>query len=194
MQVDIDKAIEIEEKIFGDCFENSEQIDGMKTFLNKSKKGKSEKKKNLKENEPEEEVPRGELVPTDKFLQRNNFKEPTLLKMLAVLTARDKNKYNSMIIGWGSIGFSWKKTIFTVYVKPDRYTYEIIEKSEMFTVSIINKKYFKGFNVYGSKSGRDIDKEEVGGIHIRFLDNGGITFDEADEVYVCMIKIYLKKF
>ena len=41
MQVDIDKAREIEEKLFGDCFETSEQIDGMQNFLNKSKKPKN---------------------------------------------------------------------------------------------------------------------------------------------------------
>ena len=40
MQVDIDKAIEIEEKLFGDCFERSEQVDGMRNFLDKGKKGK----------------------------------------------------------------------------------------------------------------------------------------------------------
>ena len=40
MQVDIDKAIVIEEKLFGDCFERSEQVDGMRNFLDKGKKGK----------------------------------------------------------------------------------------------------------------------------------------------------------
>jgi len=40
MQVDIDKAIVIEEKLFGDCFERSEQIEGMRNFLEKGKKGK----------------------------------------------------------------------------------------------------------------------------------------------------------
>jgi hypothetical protein len=42
MQVDIDKAIEIEEKLFGNCFENSEQ---MKNFLEKGKKIKNLMKK-----------------------------------------------------------------------------------------------------------------------------------------------------
>ena len=40
MQVDIDKAIEIEEKLFGGCFERSEQVDGMRNCLDKGKKGK----------------------------------------------------------------------------------------------------------------------------------------------------------
>ena len=41
MQVDIDKAVEIEEKLFGDCFETSEQKERMKNFLEKGKKIKA---------------------------------------------------------------------------------------------------------------------------------------------------------
>ena len=50
IDVDMDKAIEIEEKLFGDCFETSEQKDGMQNFLNKSKKPKNKEqtKKNQK--------------------------------------------------------------------------------------------------------------------------------------------------
>ena len=45
---------------------------------------------------------------------------------------------------------------------------------------------FKKFAaVYGTKSGRDLNKEEAAGTHIKFLDDGGITFEEADEVFVC---------
>ena len=35
LQVDIDKAIEIEEKLFGDCFESEDQREGMANFLRK---------------------------------------------------------------------------------------------------------------------------------------------------------------
>ncbi|MCR4843334.1 MAG: enoyl-CoA hydratase/isomerase family protein [Eubacterium sp.] len=35
LQVDIDKAIEIEEKLFGSCFESEDQIEGMANFLRK---------------------------------------------------------------------------------------------------------------------------------------------------------------
>ena len=37
MQVDMDKAIVIEEKLFGDCFESCDQKEGMKAFLEKRK-------------------------------------------------------------------------------------------------------------------------------------------------------------
>ena len=193
MQVDIDKAIQIEEKLFGDCFETSEQINGMKNFLEKGKKGKgtSDKKKNLKEGS---EASRGELVPTDKFKGWTYLKEFTTSSLPGILSAGDKNGYNSMLIEWGSMGVAWRRPIFTVYVKPERYTHDFLVKGKIFTVSIFNKKYKKKMSIYGVKSGRDVNKEELAGTHIQFLDDGGITFEEADEVFVCKIvaKAYIK--
>ena len=40
MRVDIDKAIVIEEKLFGDCFESEDQRAGMGNFLEKDKSKK----------------------------------------------------------------------------------------------------------------------------------------------------------
>ena len=186
----MDKAILIEEKLFGDCFETSEQKDGMQNFLNKSKK----KPKNLKEPEKKEskevaELPKGELKPTGLFSKKLSLltEDMTIPAMPSILTAGDRNSYNSMIIACGTIGFGFGKPIFTVFVKPERYTYQFIDKNDIFTVSYIDKKSYRKFGPYGSKSGRDINKEETCGTHIKFLDDGGITFEEAVEVFVCKI-------
>ena len=40
----------------------------------------------------------------------------------ALLTAGTEERYNSMTIGWGSLGTVWNKDVLTVYVRPDRYT------------------------------------------------------------------------
>ena len=201
MNVDIEKGIQIEEELFKECFETSEQRERMKNFLEKGKKNekKSEKSQNLKKKEEnvekKEQNKSGDLVPTNKFKGMHFLKEFTTPNMPCVLTAGDKNKYNSMIIGWGLIGVAWQKPLFIVYVKPDRYTYQIIEQSKYFTVNFIRKDLYKKFVPYGNKSGRDINKEEVSGTHIQFLDNGGITFEEAEEVYVCkmMAKAHFKQ-
>jgi enoyl-CoA hydratase len=37
LQVDMDKAIVVEEKLFGDCFETADQLEGMGAFLEKRK-------------------------------------------------------------------------------------------------------------------------------------------------------------
>ena len=47
LQVNIDKAIEIEEKLFGDCFENKEQKEAMNNFLNKGKSKAKNKEQNI---------------------------------------------------------------------------------------------------------------------------------------------------
>ncbi|MCR5625473.1 MAG: enoyl-CoA hydratase/isomerase family protein [Lachnospiraceae bacterium] len=46
MQVSIDKAVEIEEKLFGDCFETEDQRYGMEFFLDKNKEKVKEPFKN----------------------------------------------------------------------------------------------------------------------------------------------------
>ena len=198
LQVDIDNGIKIEEELFGECFDNREQKERMKNFLERNKKKEKPEKKNLSSEESEKKelpMPRGELVPTDKFKKMVYLKEFTTPQMPAILSAGTKDHYNSMAIEWGSLGVSWKMPIFTVYVKDQRYTYEFMQTTEIFTVSIINKKLFKKFAVYGTKSGKDINKEEVAGTHIKFLDDGGITFDEAEEVFVCkmLAKAYIQE-
>ena len=197
MQVDIEKGIKIEEKIFGECFENDEQINGMKNFLDKSKRGKKKKKTEKEETKEKEKIeeekkkkeedflPKGDLIPTTKFLNMTYLREITTPVMPAILSVGNKNLYNSMTIQWGSLGVAFRKPIFTVYVKPDRYTYEVMEKSDIFTVNFIERKLMKKFAIYGTKSGKDTNKEEEAGTHIKFMDKGGITFDEAVEVYVC---------
>ena len=187
IQVDIDKAIQIEEKLFGDCFENPEQVEGMKKFLEKGKK--SEKPKNLKQTEnnqkEDEEFMKKELIPTGVFEDMKLLDSFTTPKMPAIVSAGTKESHNSCVIGWGLLGVAWSKPLFIVYVKPDRYTYQFMEKSDYFTVNFIKKSLYKKFRIYGNKSGRDINKEEESGAQIQFLDNGGITFKEAEEVYVC---------
>jgi len=77
----------------------------------------------------------------------------------AFLTVKDRDKQNTMTIGWGTVGFIWQKPIFMVMVRYSRHTYQLIENAREFTVSIpINKDLKKALAVCGTKSGRDIDK------------------------------------
>ena len=188
LEQDIDKGILIEEKYFGDCFETEDQIKKMENFLKKgnNKKEKNEKK-NLENKEMKEskEENNNELKKTEQFKNMIYLEKITTPSMPAILSVGDKNNYNSMLISWGSLGVAWKKAIFTVYVKPDTYTHEFMEKYNIFTVSFIKGKIYNDFILYGALSGRNFDKEKMSGSHIKFLDDGGITFEEASEVYVC---------
>ena len=179
LQVDIDEGIKIEEKYFGDCFETSEQKTRMENFLNKGKAKKNKKEENKIEKNNEN------LKKTDKFSDMKYLQKFETPEMPAILSVGTKDNYNSMMIGWGSLGVAWKKPIFTVYVKPETYTHEFMEKNDLFTVSFIKGNIYNEFILYGSLSGRDFNKEKLSGSHIKFLDDGGITFEEAVEVFVC---------
>ncbi|HBE76384.1 MAG TPA: flavin reductase [Firmicutes bacterium] len=76
----------------------------------------------------------------------------------AFLTTTHHGKTNTMTIGWGHIGFAWGKPIFTAMVRSSRYTYELIEKSNEFTVSIPLNPMKQALGICGSKSGRETDK------------------------------------
>ncbi len=77
----------------------------------------------------------------------------------AFLIVRSGEKIDTMTIGWGNVGYVWNRPIFTVMVRKSRYTHELIENSDNFTVSIpLNKNLKSALTVCGSKSGRDIDK------------------------------------
>jgi len=76
----------------------------------------------------------------------------------AFLTTADDTHYNTMTIGWGSIGYLWGKPVFTIMVRHSRYSHELLEKQGEFTVSLAFDKLKSELALCGTKSGRDIDK------------------------------------
>ncbi|HYH03125.1 MAG TPA: flavin reductase family protein [Bacillota bacterium] len=109
-----------------------------------------------------------------------------------VLTAgiNEPGKFNPMTIGWGCLGFSWKKPIIMVAVRPTRYTYEFIESCESFTVCAFPSQYQKTLTLLGTKSGRDIDKlKESGLTPLPSTKVACPGFNEAELILECR-KIY----
>lgn len=77
----------------------------------------------------------------------------------AFLTVKSGEKINTMTISWGNVGYEWNRPIFTILLRKSRYTHDLIENSDDFTVSIpLSKNLKNALAVCGSKSGRDIDK------------------------------------
>jgi flavin reductase (DIM6/NTAB) family NADH-FMN oxidoreductase RutF len=76
----------------------------------------------------------------------------------AFLTVSHGGRDNTMTIGWGSLGVIWGKPIFSVLVRPSRFTFGLLEASGEFSVSVPLTDMSKALAICGSKSGRDIDK------------------------------------
>jgi len=70
------------------------------------------------------------------------------------------NPPNPMTIGWATLGIIWNKPILTVYVRPTRFTFHLMEKSMDFTVCILPESCKKQLAFCGTKSGRDVNKIE----------------------------------
>lgn len=75
-----------------------------------------------------------------------------------LITAKQGEQVNPMTIGWGAIGVEWGKPLFTAYVRPCRYTHDMIEATGEFTVNVPMGDAKKILGFCGTKSGRDVDK------------------------------------
>ncbi len=105
-------------------------------------------------------------------------------KKWALLTAGDKEKFNTMTVSWGGLGTIWGKPVATVYVRKSRYTHEFMEDNDYFTVSFYPEEYRKVLSVLGSKSGRDMDKMNGSGLTAKEAGQS-MTFAEAEVTLVC---------
>jgi len=81
-------------------------------------------------------------------------------------------KANLMTIGWGAIGSIWGIPVWTVLVRPSRYTFQCIDHSGCFTVNVPSAAMGMACAVCGSRSGRDVDK----------FAECGLTFERAETV------------
>ena len=101
-----------------------------------------------------------------------------------LLTAGTGEKCNTMTASWGGLGVLWGKPVATVYIRPQRYTLEFVEREEKFTLAFFGEEYRKALALCGSKSGRDIDKVKECGFTVETAD-GAPYFAQADLVLVC---------
>ncbi len=105
-----------------------------------------------------------------------------------LLTAGNKDSFNTMTASWGQLGVLWSRNVLTCYIRPNRYTFEFVEKGEYFTASFFGEEYRKALSYCGSHSGRDCDKVKETGLTPAEIDSS-MTFAEADMVFVCR-KLY----
>ena len=103
----------------------------------------------------------------------------------ALVTAGDKDALNTMTVSWGAVGELWGKDMATLYIRPQRYTEEFLNKNDYLTVSFYPEDMKKQIHgVCGSKSGRDVDKVKECNLTPVF-DEKAPYFNEAQTVLVC---------
>lgn len=112
----------------------------------------------------------------------------------ALCTAGGPKEYNTMTIGWGTMGTIWGppkrgKQIITVFLRASRRTSDILLEDDHFTVCFFPEEYRKDLGILGTKSGKDVpDKINLTALTPKLLDNA-VGFEEAELTFVCK-KIY----
>ena len=53
-----------------------------------------------------------------------------------------------MTARWGGIGWLWNKPVAFVFIRPERYTYEFVEKNDYLTLSFLGEENKKIQDVY----------------------------------------------
>ncbi len=106
-----------------------------------------------------------------------------------LITAGNTDHYNMMTASWGTAGVLWRKPVVMIFVRPQRYTREFIEKSAYFSISFFEERQRDLLNLCGTTSGRDLNKMNIEGMTPVGMPTGAVGFAEAKLVLECR-KIY----
>lgn len=122
------------------------------------------------------------------YFDNSNAFLDNLSKSKALLITKRDDKINAMQIGWGYMGYMWKKPSIIISVRHSRYSYELLRKSDEFVVSIPESDEFKeALKICGTKSGKDVDKIEMCGFNMEEGTNVTVPHIKGCLSYECKV-------
>jgi flavin reductase (DIM6/NTAB) family NADH-FMN oxidoreductase RutF len=112
----------------------------------------------------------------------------TLLgKVFPVITAGKEDYYNSLTASGGGLGLLFKKPTTWCILRADRYTLEMIQKEQTYTMSYFPDEYREQIMFLGSKSGRDSEKMKEVELTSVQTPSGDMSFKEARLIIECRL-------
>ena len=109
---------------------------------------------------------------------------------MLITAANSQGEVNTMTASWGCAGILWNKPVAICFIRPQRYTYGIVEDSDTLSLSFFPKgEYRDALRYCGTKSGRDGDKFAATGLTVEKTSEGTPFLSEANLVLVCR-KLY----
>ena len=94
--------------------------------------------------------------------------------MLITVKDEENERVNAMTASWGALGFLWRRPVCICFVRPERYTFKLLEKQKEFSIAFLGNDERDAYNICGKESGADIDK----------LKKCGLDTDEIDGIPV----------
>ncbi|MDR0574702.1 MAG: DUF4468 domain-containing protein [Tannerella sp.] len=112
-----------------------------------------------------------------------------IIKMLnedwMLITAGTDQKFNMMTASWGGLGTLYGKPMAICFINPTRYTYQLMETNNTYTLTFYTEAYREALNYCGSHSGRDGDKVKGSGLTPVTTPSGSKAFSEAWLIIEC---------
>jgi flavin reductase (DIM6/NTAB) family NADH-FMN oxidoreductase RutF len=105
-----------------------------------------------------------------------------------LITAGSRDNFNTMTASWGGMGHLWNKNVTFAFVRPQRYTFEFMEKYEFYTLSFFGGKCRDALNYCGKFSGRQADKIKKTGL-TPLYEHEWIYFKQSKLIFMCK-KLY----
>ena len=103
-----------------------------------------------------------------------------------LLAAETAGRVNAMAVGWGGFGAFWGRDVVFMAVRPERFTFELMEAADTFSVHVMPEgaAFDQIIDYCGSRSGRHEDKIAACGLTLAY-EGGTPYFLEAQEVFLC---------
>lgn len=105
-----------------------------------------------------------------------------------LITAPNGEGINPMTAGWGGFGVMWGLNVATVVVRPQRFTFNLLENTDNYTIAYFHGNRRDAVKLCGTTSGRDTDKMKECGFTMGETD--GFRYIEQADIVFCCKKLY----
>ncbi len=99
-------------------------------------------------------------IPPDQVLVRPF----AILDRQWALLVAGSERPNPMTVSWGGLGTLWDRPVATVYVRPSRFTFSLLDARPEFTLNFLPEAHRAALELCGAASGRDTDKWAATGL------------------------------
>lgn len=104
-----------------------------------------------------------------------------------LVTASNGEKTNAMTASWGGVGVLWGKNTVFIFVRESRYTKELIDQSDNFSLTFFDPAHKSALKYFGAVSGRNEDKIKNAKMHVNHHE--GIPFIDEGNLVICCRKM-----
>ncbi len=104
-----------------------------------------------------------------------------------LITAKDGDRINAMTASWGGVGVLWGKNTAFIFVRDSRYTKELIDNSDYFSLTFFDSSYKSAMKYFGIVSGRREDKFKTSKMNINYFEE--IPFIDEGNFVICCKKM-----